>query len=111
LEAAVQILLTPDPFEKAAMTSQVAADWRSGELATAYQVDGDDPCPPDKPARDGRVKIVPSGKTKRGKGGTLASRQAIIHSLTHIESWAVDLSWVSPAQKTCRRAAKGWRGT
>jgi uncharacterized ferritin-like protein (DUF455 family) len=54
-----------------------------------------DPLPPDKPARDARVLTVPSGQTaKLGKGGTLASRQAIIHSLAHIESWAVDLSWV-----------------
>lgn len=30
---------------------------------------------------------------RRGKGGTLASRQAILHSLCHIENWAVDLSW------------------
>ena len=30
---------------------------------------------------------------KLGKGGSLASRQAILHSLVHIESWAVDLSW------------------
>lgn len=31
---------------------------------------------------------------KIGKGGTLASRQAILHSLVHIESIAVDLAWV-----------------
>ena len=31
--------------------------------------------------------------SKRGKGGSLASRQALLHSLTHIENWAVDLSW------------------
>lgn len=30
---------------------------------------------------------------KRGKGGSLASRVALLHSLAHIESWAVDLSW------------------
>lgn len=30
---------------------------------------------------------------KIGKGGSLSSRQAILHSLVHIESWAVDLSW------------------
>lgn len=28
-----------------------------------------------------------------GKGGSLASRQAILHSLVHTESWAVDLAW------------------
>lgn len=31
---------------------------------------------------------------KLGKAGSLQSRQAIVHSLVHIESWAVDLSWV-----------------
>ncbi len=30
---------------------------------------------------------------KRGKGGTLHSRQALLHAATHIENWAVDLSW------------------
>lgn len=33
-----------------------------------------------------------------GKGGSLASRQAILHSLVHIESWAVDLSWDAVAR-------------
>lgn len=28
-----------------------------------------------------------------GKGGSLASRIALLHSLAHIESWAMDLSW------------------
>ncbi|XP_010909119.2 uncharacterized protein [Elaeis guineensis] len=30
---------------------------------------------------------------KLGKGGSLQSRQAILHSLVHTESWAIDLSW------------------
>ena len=37
--------------------------------------------------------IAPGSMHKLGKGGSLASRQAILHSLVHIESWAVDLSW------------------
>ena len=41
-----------------------------------------------------QVKVVAPGKTaKRGNGGSLASRQALLHSLCHIENWAVDLSW------------------
>ena len=41
-----------------------------------------------------QVKVVAPGLTpKRGKGGSLASRQALLHSLCHIENWAVDLSW------------------
>eukprot|EP00959_Pyramimonas_sp_CCMP1952_P473915 9502554-Pyramimonas_sp.AAC.2 len=44
-----------------------------------------------------QVEIIATGKGRKlGKGGSLASRQAIIHSLVHIESWAVDLSWVRP---------------
>lgn len=38
--------------------------------------------------------MSPSLMPKLGKAGSLQSRQAIVHSLVHIESWAVDLSWV-----------------
>lgn len=42
------------------------------------------------------MKLVsPSMMPKLGKAGSLQSRQAIIHSLAHTESWAIDLSWVS----------------
>lgn len=41
------------------------------------------------------MKLVPSSMMpKLGKAGSLQSRQAIVHSLVHIESWAIDLSWV-----------------
>lgn len=39
--------------------------------------------------------LHPTQMPKVGKGGTLASRQAILHQLVHIESVAVDLAWVS----------------
>ena len=41
-----------------------------------------------------QVQMIDPRKMRRlGKGGTLESRQAIVHSLCNIESWAVDLSW------------------
>jgi uncharacterized ferritin-like protein (DUF455 family) len=41
-----------------------------------------------------QVKLLaPGAMPKRGKGGTLASRQSLLHSLVHIENWAIDLSW------------------
>ena len=44
--------------------------------------------------RDDRVTLVePSKAPKLGKGGSPESRVAILHSLAHIESWAIDLSW------------------
>ena len=83
--------------------------WRAGELEPSGPGDGR---PPDKPARDGSVPIVSTccrraersggltGKKvaaralpKRGKGGSLKSRQCILHSLVHIENIAVDLAW------------------
>ena len=45
------------------------------------------------------MRVVAPGKMPAlGKGGSLASRQAILHSLVHIESWAVDLSWDAVAR-------------
>jgi uncharacterized ferritin-like protein (DUF455 family) len=37
--------------------------------------------------------VDPSKAPRLGKGGTPESRVAILHSLAHIESWAIDLSW------------------
>lgn len=49
-----------------------------------------------------QVKVVAPGQVPSlGKGGSLASRQAILHSLVHIESWAVDLSWDIIARFGC----------
>lgn len=42
-----------------------------------------------------QVKLVSPGEMpKLGKAGSLQSRQALVHSLVHTESWAIDLSWV-----------------
>lgn len=38
--------------------------------------------------------MSPSLMPKLGKARSLQSRQAIVHSLVHTESWAIDLSWV-----------------
>lgn len=38
--------------------------------------------------------MAPGLMPKLGKAGSLQSRQAIVHSLVHTESWAIDLSWV-----------------
>ena len=45
--------------------------------------------------------VAPGKVPGLGKGGSLASRQAILHSLVHIESWAVDLSWDIIARFGC----------
>eukprot|EP00798_Chlamydomonas_sp_ICE-L_P016832 gene16832-23113_t len=95
VEAALKVLMCSKVELKAEYTNKTVALWRSGNMAV-LPPGGKLPIPvPERPAReDDKVTIVQPGRApKRGKGGSLASRQAIVHSLVHIESWAVDLSW------------------
>lgn len=72
--------------------TQALTGWDGVQIS----VPSDPPCP-ETPARDYDtlgMRVVPPGEMpKLGKGGTLASQRAIVHSLAHIESWAVDLAW------------------
>ncbi|XP_073033162.1 uncharacterized protein [Primulina eburnea] len=93
VEAALRVLNTADPFEKARLGDEVANKWLQGIITRPYDEFLDLPVP-DRPARLAIVKLVsPSEMPKLGKAGSLRSRQAIVHSLVHTESWAMDLSW------------------
>ncbi|EHA8588683.1 hypothetical protein COCNU_scaffold006300G000010 [Cocos nucifera] len=95
VEAALEILNTADPVEKARLGEAAATRWLQGTVSLPYRDHGDLPVP-DRPARLSNVKLVaPHLMPKLGKGGSLQSRQAILHSLVHTESWAIDLSWES----------------
>ncbi|KAJ8247471.1 hypothetical protein GJAV_G00246820 [Gymnothorax javanicus] len=85
---ATKILLTPDPNEKVALTQEVLQWWNSGKITVVGQA-----APPDQPSRKDGLTVLEPGKIKRGKGGSLASRIALLHSLANIEQWAIDLSW------------------
>ncbi|GAQ77568.1 hypothetical protein KFL_000010170 [Klebsormidium nitens] len=91
---AVKILCTEDPHLKAQRGANLVHLWRSGAIVVPYDAHNVASNVPDKPARDTTVRILAPGEgPKRGRGGSLSSRQALLHSLVHIESWAVDLSW------------------
>ncbi|KAL4289652.1 hypothetical protein GQ457_14G022130 [Hibiscus cannabinus] len=93
VEAALRVLNTADPLEKARLGDSVASQWLQGTITCPYDPSLDFPVP-DRPARLTNVKLVsPSLMPKLGKAGSLQSRQAIVHSLVHTESWAIDLSW------------------
>lgn len=97
VEAALRILNEPDPVEKARLGEDTGRRWLDGSISLAYPTSHSDPVPtpPDRPARLSKVKLVaPKEMPKLGKGGSLRSRQAMVHSLVHTESWAIDLSWV-----------------
>ncbi|KAF5192725.1 3-oxoacyl-acyl-carrier synthase-like protein (Protein of unknown function DUF455) [Thalictrum thalictroides] len=93
VEAALRVLKTADPVQKAKLGETIAQQWLEGTISHTYHHSIDFPVP-DRPARLSNVKLVsPSLMPKLGKGGSLQSRQAILHSLVHTESWAIDLSW------------------
>jgi hypothetical protein len=99
LIAAQRVLRAASPDEKAALSDAAWALFQAGQLALPPSAGGpplpaDLPPPPTKPARDGRVTVLPPQKVKRlKKGGTVESRAAILHALAHIENWAVDVFW------------------
>ncbi|KAL3520812.1 hypothetical protein ACH5RR_018961 [Cinchona calisaya] len=93
VEAALRVLNTADPVQKARLGDEVANKWLEGLITQPYDP-SQDLIVPDRPARITNVKLVSPGMMpKLGKAGSLQSRQAIVHSLVHTESWAIDLSW------------------
>ncbi|PRP76983.1 hypothetical protein PROFUN_14717 [Planoprotostelium fungivorum] len=102
VEWAVLVLNTSDPIQKVATSREAGKLWNEGKIdhVTGSIVNG---CQ----ARTLRnhllcssclmiitLNVVPIGKEgKRGKGGTEASRIALLHSLANIEQWAIDLAW------------------
>ena len=92
-EFAIQILKTADPEEKVRLTFLASEAWREGSIDLIDVDKRASLTPPETPWRRDDLNVVKPEKIKRGKGGTLASRIALIHSLANIEQWAIDLSW------------------
>ncbi|KAJ1297034.1 hypothetical protein BS78_01G347200 [Paspalum vaginatum] len=91
---ALEILSTADPDEKARLGDLAASRWLSGDIPLPYDPSRPARPPPDRPARSAEVQLLPPSRgPKLGKGGSAQSRLAMLHSLAHTESWAVDLSW------------------
>lgn len=93
VEAALRVLNTADLFEKAKVGDEIACKWLEGTISLPYHPEIHLHVP-HRPSLPTHVKLLsPSLMPKLGKGGSLQSRQAIVHSLVHTESWAIDLSW------------------
>lgn len=87
--AAISVLCTQDPVEKAARSRAAAAAWRDGMIS---QIGSE--IPPDRPARPDRPELkrpgdVPRRRINAGEKG----RIALLHALAHIELNAIDLAW------------------
>jgi len=88
-EACVAVLRCGDPRAKLMAARRAARDWRLGRLAHRF-----DDLPPDRPARPDAPELLPPTRMpRRGKGGSLRARIAMIHALAHIEFVAIDLAF------------------
>ncbi|KAI8620020.1 hypothetical protein BC830DRAFT_1059739 [Chytriomyces sp. MP71] len=84
----IRVLTEPDPTLKIKLTAHIYDLWTNGSIMMIGSG-----TPPDEPTRDNVLKIEPSKGKRLGKGGSVASRIAILHSLASIEQWAIDLAF------------------
>lgn len=88
-DAALDVLNTAAPKDKAHKTREYAKAWRVGEISEIGRVELPmRPARPDKPElRDAREM------PKRAKAGSTRSKIALLHAIAHIELNAIDLAW------------------
>eukprot|EP00757_Euglenozoa_sp_SAG-D1_P017202 gene17202-751_t len=87
-EGALAIRNTANIADKAKLSAKVFDAWNSGKLPVGAPVDL-----PGMPARQEDLHVIKPGDKFPKRTGSLAGQIATIHSLAHIEGWAVDLSW------------------
>lgn len=88
-DAALDVLSTAAPKEKAEKTRLYVAAWRSGEIRETGSA-----ALPNRPARPEKPELLhPTKMPKRAKAGSLRSKIALLHALAHIELNAIDLAW------------------
>ncbi|WP_193179368.1 ferritin-like domain-containing protein [Nisaea sediminum] len=103
-EAAVAVLETADPREKAKLGRAAVAAWREG----AFQGIGSATAP-ERPGRPETPALRPPREVpKRKITGAPAGRIALLHALAHIELNAVDLSWDMIARYTDHGLPEGF---
>ncbi|KAF0852522.1 conserved mitochondrial Ferritin_like domain-containing protein [Andalucia godoyi] len=92
--AALAVLRCPSVFEKSNMTQCFYELYQTGAIGPVRAADAAQLAVSDHPARPSDLNVVPPGNVaKRSIGESAERRASMIHSLAHIESWAIDLSW------------------
>ena len=95
-DAALDVLNTPCPKEKAKKTREYAKAWRSGEISDV----GSASDIPRRPARPEKPELRHAREMpRRAKAGSQKSKIALLHALAHIELNAIDLAWDVIARK------------
>lgn len=90
--AAERVLRTADPWEKTALSRQIAAAW-FGARKAGQAPDIGVAAPPDHPARPEHPQLLDPREVPRRKTGSAMGRAALLHAIAHIELNAVDLHW------------------
>lgn len=86
--AATAVLLTADPWAKAAGAKVLHDRWLAGAVMVGAPI-----AMPDRPGRPSRPVLVPPGQSpRRGRGGSARARFALLHAVAHIELNAIDLA-------------------
>eukprot|EP00730_Choanoeca_flexa_P002908 TRINITY_DN11224_c0_g1_i3.p2 TRINITY_DN11224_c0_g1~~TRINITY_DN11224_c0_g1_i3.p2 ORF type:complete len:369 (+),score=19.41 TRINITY_DN11224_c0_g1_i3:1759-2865(+) len=87
---AIKILNTAHPTQKVELTNRAVALWYAKKLSHSALTGAEIP---DAPAQSEELEVIAPHKMKLGKGGSLQSRIAILHSLASIELHAINLAW------------------
>lgn len=109
----VAVLQTAHHNEKATLTAEAANLFRAGSLPLYPPGDAAFPVPPSKPARPAHLTVVAPRDmppAKKGVENHESNKLRLIHSLAHIESYAIDLSW-DILVRFATPAAKGTKET
>jgi uncharacterized ferritin-like protein (DUF455 family) len=88
-EACRDVLIAAGPRDKVKAGRATARAWRGGALAHSFEI-----AMPEAPSRPARPELLaPSAMPKRGRGGSVRGRIAMLHALAHIEFAAIDLAF------------------
>lgn len=88
-DAALDVLTTSNPSEKAHKTHSYFDQWHNKTITDIGQINM-----PLRPARPNKPELRhPSEMPRRRKAGSKQSKIALLHAIAHIELNAIDLSW------------------
>ncbi|TFY58651.1 hypothetical protein EVG20_g8069 [Dentipellis fragilis] len=90
MQWAVLILNTSNPTLKVERTKHAVHQFRTGQLKSIGHRSPNAPRPPDVPPRHDAYR---KSTVDPAKAGRRKNRVAMLHALTNIEQWAIDLAW------------------